>query len=254
MVTYDRDGASLWKDAPSLDEMFLKPASWGYYFQDFNADQFGWESAIASMGGIVYQGWKLAIDTAGTAMPSVTGPSSIILNSGGTTSDQGIASFQQKGILYSVQASKDVWYEARIKVIGGFDVALLFAGLATVDTTIFADGTGQRGVVTHVGYWSDDAQASAHAGYLYFGCMDGTTASRTLSTALMLTDTWINIGFKIAGTASATPYVNGVAGTALTSNLPLANADMKLSFACLGNDSTHRPIMEVDWIKVIWEK
>ena len=251
-VTYDRDSALLWKDAPSPEEMHLKPASWGYYFNDFNADQFGWESAIASMGGIVYQGWVLAKATAGTVAPSTTGPSSILVDCAGTTADQGVTSFQQKGVLYAVQAAKSVWYEARIKVIGGFDVAQLFVGLGPVDTALF--GSGKRAFVNCIGFWADDAQASANAGYLYFDCADASTHNRTLAAALLVTDTWITLGFKVVGTTSVTPYVDGVAGTELTSNLPIATTDMKLSFACLGNDGTNQPIMEVDWVKTIWEK
>ncbi len=252
-VTYDRDSALLWKDAPSFNEMFLKPATWGYYFQDFNADSFRWESAVATMGGIVYQSWKLAQATsAGTVRPSVTGPSSIIINSGATTADYGVTSFQQKGVLYAVQAAKSVWYEARIKVIGGFDVAQLFVGLGPVDTAIFS--AGARNLVNNIGFWADDAQASANAGYLYFDCADASTHNRTLAAALMVTDTWIRLGFKVVGVTSVTPFVDGVAGTELTSNLPIATTDMKLSFACLCNDGTNQPIMEVDWVKAIWEK
>ena len=251
-VTYDRTSYALWKDAPSYEEMLLKPSTYGYYFQDFNADQFGWESAVATMGGIVYQGWALTNATAGTVAPSTTGPSSILIDSGGTTADQGVTSFQQKGVLYTVTAAKTVWYETRLKVIGGFDVAQLFAGVAPVDTALFASGA--RGVVNHIGFWADDAQASANAGYLYFGVMDASTSNRTLAAALMVTDTFIQLGWKAVGATSVIPYVDGVAGTALTSNLPIATTDLKLSFACLGNDSTNQPIMEVDWIKAVWEK
>ncbi|HUU90642.1 MAG TPA: hypothetical protein VM238_05460 [Phycisphaerae bacterium] len=147
--------------------------------------------------------------------------------------DQGIQ-IQTDGEMFLPAATKDIWFEARIR---GNDVTQVdwFAGLCTTDTSIIASNPDNA-----IGFWTHDGDAN-----LDFEVADGTGAP--VDTTVDLADnTWINVGFLVNGVTSVTPYINGVAYTAVTANIPAT--ELALSFAVLsGEGAANR--LDIDWVR-----
>ena len=57
---------------------------------------------------------------------------------------------------------------------------------------------------------------------------------------------FVKLGFIVDGLTSITPYVNGVAGTAITTNVPIV--EMPPSFVSQSTALAVDPITHVDWV------
>ena len=100
-----------------------------------------------------------------------------------------------------------------------------------------------------------DANASPnHVGFEGFSSLSSTFAvekagsrsgSTTAAAATLVEDTYIKLGFEIDGLTKITPYVNGVAKAAITTNIPIVG--MTPSFVCHSSGTTD-PIVHVDWV------
>ena len=69
--------------------------------------------------------------------------------------------------------------------------------------------------------------------------------SSTSAVHTVVDDTYVKVGFVIDGVSKITPYVNGVAKTAITTNIPIV--EMTPSFVCHSSGTTD-PIMHIDWV------
>jgi len=149
--------------------------------------------------------------------------------------DKGIQ-MQSDGEIILPAATKDFWFECRVK---GNDVTEVdwFIGLATTDTSLIASVPNSL-----IAFRTDDGDANIN-----FQVRSGGTGDAA-DTGVDLTDgAWTRLGFFINGVTSVTPYVDGVAKTAVTANIPAT--EMALSFAVLTGENAANTL-DIDWYKL----
>ncbi len=200
-------------------------------FEDFNnidaATLAGWTATQAGAVGT----WALTDAAGGVA----------IADSGSTTVTQGV-NVQKIGEVFKPAADKDMWFEARVKVVDTFDKAELFIGLSITDTAII--DTSANASTDHIGW-----QCVTDDGVLLFTAEKGG-AGATRAAATIAEDTWIKLGFHVKGVTSIDQYIDDVkVGTAnVTANITVA--EITPSFVCQSG-GTNDPILHVDYVKCV---
>lgn len=190
--------------------------------------------------------WVLTQDSAGTAaMDAAAKGGVLLLDSGGTTNNQGIQ-IQMGGAAgaasFIPNASAKIYFEARVKIadIGtsGSATGNMVVGLASVDTTVLASGANSA--LDHIVFehLDDDSEVDFHSEKA--GSRDSSTELHTL-----VDDDYVKLGFIVDGLTSITPYVNGVAKTAHTTQIPIVA--MTPTLVCHSAGTTD-PILHVDWV------
>ena len=224
---------TLWNQSPlaqhsvgGLDQGFGFVDDFLSYEADFLLAQDGSQGAVsmdtAAKGGV------LLLDAAGTG--DNLGPD---LQMGGTVAASS----------FIASAVSKIYYEARIKIVDTLAAAQLFVGLGAV-LTPFIDSDANASP-NHIGF---EAFSSTSA---TFASEKATVRSSTSAAATLAEDTYIKLGFKIDGLTKVTPYVNGVAGTAITTNIPIVAVTP--TFAVRSTGSTD-PIMHIDWVACFQEE
>ena len=164
----------------------------------------------------------------------------LLLDSAGTTDNQG-PDLQMGGTAaassFIASSVSKIYYEARIKIVDTLAAAQLFVGLGAV-LTPFIDSDANASP-NHIGF---EAFSSTSA---TFASEKAGTRTSTSAAATLAEDTYIKLGLKIDGLTKVTPYVNGVAGTAITTNIPIV--EVTPTFAIRSTGSTD-PIMHIDWL------
>lgn len=204
---------------------------WGYgMFEDFAP------SMITST--TTYPGYTVTVATGGTLVMADEVGGVLQLTPGGTE-NYGIQ-MQSDGEIFLPAANKDIWFECRVK---GNDITQVdwMLGLTTTDTAIIASIPDDLiGFVTHDG--DDNVDFQVRAG--------GTGAAVDTTVDLVATE-YMTLGFYINGVTSVTPYINGTAYTAITTNIPAT--EMALSFACLTGEAAVNTL-DIDWYKIVQKR
>jgi hypothetical protein len=199
--------------------------------------------------------WVATRATAGTITLDVAAKGGVVmLDSGSTTDNQGVQ--MQLGFYESVDtgassagassfipsAASKIFFEARVKIadIGtsGSDTGNMLVGLTEVDTTVLASGANSTANHISFEHLDDDGAVDFHSEKA--GTRDSSTGLHTLSD-----DGYVKLGFLVDGVTSITPYVNGVAKTAHTTQVPIVA--MTPTFVCHSAGTTD-PILHVDWV------
>ena len=194
--------------------------------------------------------WVLTQASAGTAANDTAAKGGVLLlDSNSTTDNQGIQ-IQMGGAVgassFIPTASSKIYFEARVKVAditdsGAVTFCNIAIGLAEVDTTVLGSGansTANHIVFEHV---DDDGDVDFHSEKA--GSRDSSTVLHTL-----VDDEYFKVGFLVNGTSKITPFVNGVAKTAHTTQIPIVA--MTPSLVCHSRGTTD-PILHVDWVACI---
>ena len=186
--------------------------------------------------------WVLTQASAGTAALDVAAKGGVLLlDSASSTNNQGVQ-IQLGGAAgassFIANANSKIYYEARVKIADiGSTTCQMFAGLAIVDTSLFASAANST--ANHIGFEAINSTAmgihSEKAG----------SRSSTASVHTVVDDTYVKLGFVVDGLTKITPYVNGVAKDAITTNIPIV--EMTPSFVCHSSGTTD-PILHVDWV------
>lgn len=186
--------------------------------------------------------WLLTQATSGTAAldPAAIG-GVLLLDAAAATNHQG-AQIQMGGATaacsFIASAASKIYFEARVKIADiGSTTCQMFVGLSEIDTSIIASGANTS--TNHVGFEAINTTAmgihSEKAG----------SRSSTASVHTLVDDDYVKLGFLIDGVTKITPFVNGVAQTAITTNIPIVA--MTPSFVCQASGTTD-PIVHVDWV------
>ncbi len=185
--------------------------------------------------------WTLTQATTGTAALATGNYGVMELDSASSTADQGI-NLQHLASIPALAASQVVRFGCRVKIADGTnEFGQVFIGLSDTDTTIMAAGIMASS--DYVGFFVDAATSAA--GTVDFELYDGVTAENVAGVHTFVDDTYVDLEFVIDGVTTATPYVNGVAGTAIT----IADAPdtaLRPSFV-MQSEGTDDPIMSLDW-------
>ena len=226
----------------------LSPALWAKQPRDFQDLSVGFGITDDFLTFDDENKWVLTQATAGTVALDVAAKGGVLLlDSNSTTNNQGVQ-VQLGGAAgassFIPSATSKIYYEARIKAADiGSTTCQVFAGLAIVDTSVFASAANST--ANHIGYEAINSTAvgihSEEAG----------TRSSTASAHTLVDDTYVKLGFVVDGLTSVTPFVNGVAKTAITANIPIVA--LTPSFVCHSSGTTD-PILHVDWVSVYQEE
>jgi hypothetical protein len=186
--------------------------------------------------------WVLTQATAGTVAPDVAAiGGAVLLDCNSTTNNQGVQ-IQLGGAVgaasFIASAASKIYFEARVKIADiGSTTCQMFAGLAIVDTSVFASAANST--ANHIGFEAINTTA--------MGIHSEKAGSRSSTAAVhtVVDDDYVKLGFVVDGLTKITPYVNGVAQTAITTNIPIVA--MTPSFVCHSSGTTD-PILHVDWV------
>jgi len=186
--------------------------------------------------------WVLTQATAGTAALDVAAKGGVLLlDCNSTTNNQGVQ-IQLGGAAgaasFIASAASKIYFEARVKIADiGSTTCQMFVGLAEVDTSVLASAANTT--ANHIGFEAINTTAmgihSEKAG----------SRSSTASVHTVVDDDYVKLGFIVDGLTKITPFVNGVAQTAITTNIPIVA--MTPSFVCHSSGTTD-PIVHVDWV------
>ena len=228
---------TLWHQAP-VTQIMSGDLGEGFGFID---DFLTLNAETAAVGNIVVD-WVATQDSAGTAALDAAAKGGVLLlDSGGTTNNQGMQA-QHVSACFIPSAASKIYFEARVKIadIGtsGSDTGNLVVGLAAVDTTVLASGANSTANHICFEHLDDDGAVDFHSEKA--GSRDSSTGLHTLTD-----DDYVKLGFLGDGVTSITPYVNGVAKTAHTTQIPIVA--MTPTFVCHSAGTTD-PILHVDWV------
>ena len=188
--------------------------------------------------------WVLTQVSAGSVALDVAAKGGVLLlDCASTTNNQGVQ-VQMGGAAaassFIASANSKIYYEARVKIADiGSTTCQMFAGLSSVDTSILASAANTS--INHVGFEAINTTSLTFASEK----ADSRSGSADTSAGTIADGTYIKLGFLIDGLTKITPFVNGVAGTVQTTNIPIVG--MTPSFVCHSSGTTD-PIVHVDWV------
>jgi len=204
---------------------------------------FGFIDDFLSFDDASYR-WLLTNATSGTAVmdPAAKG-GVLLLDSAAATNNQGVQ-IQAGGAIgassFIPSAASKIYFEARVKVADiGSTTVQIFAGVSSVDASVLASAANTS--INHVGFEAINTTSLTFASEK----ADSRSGSVDTSAGTIADGTYIKLGFLIDGVTSATPYVDGVAGTAQTTNIPIVA--MTPTLVCHSSGTTD-PILHVDWV------
>ncbi len=174
----------------------------------------------------------------------------------------------------STNSSKKVGYEVRLKLadtnyanhafVGLMSQASFIAATGIVSGTseLLADNTGS--ILTnldYIGFQSILTGASIRTWHFLTGsALEGTYGKGATSNITTATESYVRLGFGFDGTSTLTPYVNGVAGTAITVTTNNAPIDALMTPVFFIKNQTnlahtvHAPALYVDYWKVMQDR
>lgn len=222
-------GATIWEQAPTA-AYYSDPGGFIELFQDFL------QTTAASN---TVPGWTFTQATSGTIVQDTANPSgALTLSAGAVTANQGVQ-IQLAQLPFKLHATLPTVFEARVKFTGLTSLKLqAFVGLCAAQTAIITGGA--VGTDDKIGF----------SGVTTTGVLTGNTTAATVATTptglTLVNSTWYRLGF-VATTTLVTFYVNGVAVSTSTTNIP--TAALAPSVVLLAN-ATVTPIMSLDYIRV----
>lgn len=228
---------AIWETCP-WNEMLADPSLGYAYFEDY----------LGPLDNTDDDGFAITATTSGALTPHTDAGGSLLVDSAGNASaDDGIEA-QVLGVRWKPAAGKKLWFEARVRMTD-IDTTpdQFYLGLASIDTSLIASGVIDD-VASKVGFFTDDGTT---AGQMEFIASKGASEEIQTDAATGLVDaTWVNLGFVIDGVTSITPYVNGVAGTALTDTDDIPIVAMTLSYVAKCEQTAADAEMSVDWVRI----
>lgn len=232
--TYLSSGPSsgLWADCPAMFDPQWQNYAYGI-FDDFmtfdpTAAAGRWPEAVVgtgtqallddTVGGVVQLACQATTDDACEQMTFVSAP-------------------------FKLAAGKTLWYETRVKITGDVQsehsIGLVALG---EDLTAVADVYPQDGIS-----FADQDGSLAMA---LTASKNGTNTGASAGVTTLVSGTWVKLGLKIDGVTSITPYINGVAGTAITATI-CDDESLAPYFLVRNGDGTTQQKLDVDWIRVV---
>ena len=230
--------SGVWADCP-LQAIATDPSVGFVFFEDFAGPMQGDATATTNLDG-----WVVTQATAGAVDLSITAPGGVLeIDSASTTATQGINLQAIETTSFIPAADKDIWFEARWKIVDTYNKCELFVGLSAADTTIIAGS--DMTAADHVGF-----ECHTDDGVVLFGAEKAGTEATPLTSNTIAEDTYVRTGFKINGVTDIEHWVDGTKAstTHLTANIPIVA--MCASFVCQSG-GTNDPIMHLDYVKCV---
>jgi hypothetical protein len=221
---------SMWENCPAMG--YGDPSVASFFFEDF----FNWHSTQWTSTETEGGAGDAAIAVSSTADSASNGVLSITTDNADNDSVE-LQMLGEAWDLESLTAGKKIWFEARIKLSAATEVDAL-VGLCITDTDLI-DGMSD-GIYFH----KDDGDTNWD-----FATEKNTTATEVAAAGTADTN-WIKLGFYYDGAGTVTPYVNGAAGTASTTNIP-EDEQLTVSICLQNGEGSATKTMYVDYVKVV---
>ena len=224
--------AAFWADAPPMglpgSHLYAHEVFDDFYKLDTTATVGGWAAFNVGTGTTT-----LADDVAG----------GILLLTCQATTDDACEQLNYVSAPFMLAAGKTIWYETRLKQVGDVQSEVSF-GLVALgeDLTAVADVYPADGI--------SFAHQDASLALALTASKGGTNTGASAGVHTMVSGTYATYGLLIDGVTSITPYIDGVAGTAITATIP---DDESLSpyFLVRNGDGTTQQVLHVDYVKCL---
>ena len=202
------------------------PRNWFHIYEDFQ--------------GFTAADWAITKNGTGGGTTTVANIANGVLAMVVDVADDDDINMQYPNETIMFAQDKPVWFEARIKVDDAI-LSSIFVGVGETDTTMmpgWQDGAG---------FFREDTPGDALLDFV--SDKDGTPT--TVADIHTMTDLgWVNLAFGWNGDDLLVPYVNGVKGTPVTTNI-CDDEEMTVTFAIQNNSGVSRT-MFVDYFDV-WQ-
>jgi len=231
----------------------------GSYFEAGPASGLwaGVPAAIPSQKGLIYHeffddflkftatDWDIVTVEAGSgnaseAVGDAVGGVLVLTND---DADDDFDSITYKTESFKLAEGKKLWFEARVKFSEATNADWIVGLIAHEDLSAVADNKPADGVVFH----KEDGDTHLDFSHASGGNNDDSNSIATAAAS------YVRLGFYFdggaSGSATITPYVDGVAKTGLTS-LAFSTAELAPYIAIRNGDANARNV-EVDWVKVV---
>lgn len=159
--------------------------------------------------------------------------------------DDACEQLNQVSAPFLLAAGKTLWYECRFKLVGDITQSEIAVGLCALgeDLTAVADVKPADGVAF--------TKQDGATGFALTASKNGTNTGESAATLhTLVNNTYVRLGFLIDGVTSVTPYVNGVAGTAITATIP-DDESLGMFLLVRNGDGTTQEVLHVDYVKVV---
>jgi hypothetical protein len=231
-----RAGADMWATCPSQATQSVLTHE---FYDDFTEARF---SATQ---------WVVTEDDAADTQTAGDVQSGVLTLTQKAATDDDAAQVTWATETFKLTLGKKLWFEARIKSSSGDMVnSDWFVGLMEAeDMTGVADNMPANGI----GFHKDDGAATFSA-----SSSDNGTNLQSAAVGTIVDATWIRIGLLFdggaTGAATITPYINGVAGTAISSVTYATMAEMAVLVMLRNGDNVTTQTLDVDYVKVVTER
>lgn len=175
-------------------------------------------------------------DGAGSATEALSNAANGVLLITNDAADNDSDEFQLTAESFKLASGKPLWIEGRFKVSDATQSDFLF-GLCITDTALI------DGLTDGVYFLKDDGDAN-----IDFHVEKNSTDTSSDTGVDLVDDTWIQLGFYFDGAGNVTPYVDGVAGTTVTTNIP-DDEELTVSFGIQNGEAVAKTL-SVDYIRV----
>lgn len=243
---------TLWADCPWSE--YSNAVGGITFFNDYVNRLGGGQQVLTGTSTTEIADWIQTEVTSGeTARSEVAGGVLRVSSEGHANTDDGLT-VMYRATPFIPADGKTIWFEARVAMTdidaGAGAEDQFFIGLADTITDALPSGVVDD-TVDKIGFYHDDGETTET---LCFITADGDAEEITTGAATGLADgTFVKLGFKctMSGTDQVvTPYVNGVAGTAHTTESKLPDGTgMGVCLAAV-SEGTTTALLDVDWVRV----
>ena len=203
------------------------------YYGDF--EHFAPSRGI--MSTTTYAGWDVTVLTAGTIAIAEAGMGGWLQLIGGGAATQGIQ-MQHDGEAFLPAANTHIWFGCRLKIVDADDMDW-FIGLAARDTDVFTVDPTEI-----IAFRGDDGDAN-----IDFQVADGGVGAAADTGSDTANNTVVELGFHVKGITSVIPYINDVAQTAVTANIP--TGELAVTFGMRDGATEANNILAFDWYGIV---
>jgi hypothetical protein len=226
-----------------LPSLYL-PSTHYKFFDDFDR---------GAASGAINADWTVYETDAGNTEVLTDAVGGIMTLTNGATDDDSASQVVLANESFRLVVGKKLWFETRIRSVAA-DVTNLDLSIGLIETedlSTVADNKPANGIVF--------IKTDAGVGTIFLNSSDNNTDIVSAAAVhTLVTNTWTRLGFYFdggaTGSATITPYINGVAGSPLTSITYATMAELAPSFKVGNGDAVTTQVLQIDYVLVVQER
>ena len=195
--------------------------------------------------------WTVTEDDAADTQAVIDANFGVMVLTCKATTDNDGQQIQVAQETFQMISGKEIWYETKLRLNSGdaTEVDLIFGLIEAEDLTAIADNMPANGF----GFKKDDGDTNVD-----LFTSDGGSNVQQATVDTLVDTAFVRYGMHFDGGATGsgiiTPYIDGVAGTAITTAAYATMAEVSPYFMVRNGDGTTKQILEIDYVKVIQER